>query len=331
MSPCTASAASAPSSSPGSARCPRANDRAGTRRRSGSARTGGCTPARLAGPMRALDPESLAVQPHVRRAAGLFVDIHVAITRAMLVAGGARGLVAFDLRSGASAGRPICGADRSVPLAGGARRRTGSTAAELRRDRGARPRQRRPHRRGPQPATRQGRRPLTWRGRELVAFGAQAGVVSRWRLDGSGLVTRMMAAGQVTADAYDATGARCWWPAGRRRRRAMTSRVALWDPAAIEPLTALPPIAGMGWIAPDTLSRAPGRAARAYLAAASGRFTGSSRHRGHERRSCPRPTARASTPCCRRDRVDLRRRDAAADRADDPGRRDAQGGVGDAR
>ncbi len=41
---------------------------------------------------------------------------------------------------------------------------------------------------------------------ELVAIGAGSSAISRWRLDGSGAITRMIASGQVAADGYNPSG-----------------------------------------------------------------------------------------------------------------------------
>lgn len=43
-------------------------------------------------------------------------------------------------------------------------------------------------------------------GDEMVAFGAQAPVVARWRLDGSGPVTRMIAPGNLSVGGFDSSG-----------------------------------------------------------------------------------------------------------------------------
>ena len=43
-------------------------------------------------------------------------------------------------------------------------------------------------------------------GDELVAIGAGSSAISRWRLDGSGAITRMIAHGHVAADGYDPSG-----------------------------------------------------------------------------------------------------------------------------
>ena len=96
---------------------------------------------------------------------------------------------------------------------------------------------------------------VTSDGRELVVFGAQAGVVSRWRLDGSGPVTKMVAAGHYAADGFDATGRSL--VVARRPPTATSgddvSEYALWDPGSDRVRTALPPISGAGWIGPDLL------------------------------------------------------------------------------
>ena len=91
-------------------------------------------------------------------------------------------------------------------------------------------------------------------GWELLAFGAESPVVSRWRLDGSGLVTRLVARGHVTADGYD--------PSGRtllvaRREQGPTSddlhRYAVWDPERDMPLATIDDVEGLGWAGSSTL------------------------------------------------------------------------------
>jgi WD40 repeat protein len=96
-------------------------------------------------------------------------------------------------------------------------------------------------------------------GRELVAFGADKAAISRWRLDGSGLITRHVAGGYLLADG--------WNPAGddtivvARRTPATTTfddvdDFALWDTARnrlVDDLDYGTVALGIGWVGPDLL------------------------------------------------------------------------------
>ncbi|MCY7363825.1 MAG: hypothetical protein LH469_00640 [Frankiaceae bacterium] len=94
-------------------------------------------------------------------------------------------------------------------------------------------------------------------GEQLVAFGAQVPAVSRWQLDGGGLVTRSIAKGHVLADGFDpADGTRLLVAA-----RGPTATVdvdfddwALWDASAdreVDPVEV--DMEGVGWAGRDTL------------------------------------------------------------------------------
>ncbi len=84
-------------------------------------------------------------------------------------------------------------------------------------------------------------------GRELIAFAAQLGVVSRWRLDGSGPVTRVVARGRVATDGYlDGrllTSRRTALLAGR-----VPDHVAVWDPTRDEPVARVTGAADAVWV-----------------------------------------------------------------------------------
>jgi hypothetical protein len=91
-------------------------------------------------------------------------------------------------------------------------------------------------------------------GRELIAFGNETPAVSRWRLDGSGMVSRRIAAGHVVADGWDPTGDQLL--VARRDPTATVdtdvTEFALWEDAADEPNGALE-VEGLGWAGDDTL------------------------------------------------------------------------------
>ena len=76
-------------------------------------------------------------------------------------------------------------------------------------------------------------------GRELLAFAANSGVVSAWRLDGSGPITRLVAAGRVATDGYAGgrllTSRRAALIGGR-----VPDGVAVWDPARDVPEARVP-------------------------------------------------------------------------------------------
>jgi DNA-binding SARP family transcriptional activator len=93
-------------------------------------------------------------------------------------------------------------------------------------------------------------------GDELVAIGGGAPAISRWRLDGSGLVTRMIAAGKVAGDGYDVSGTsivvaeRFPWAANWDD----LLEFSVWDPRADAPRMEIPRQAHyVGWAGPDQL------------------------------------------------------------------------------
>jgi WD40 repeat protein len=101
-----------------------------------------------------------------------------------------------------------------------------------------------------------GRLAVSSDGRELVAFGAEAPVVSRWRLDGSGPITRLVAPGHVVYDGYDASGASLLVAA-----RPTGSHVdddfhdfAVWDPVTDRSTAAWSDVEGLGWAGRDTVT-----------------------------------------------------------------------------
>lgn len=97
---------------------------------------------------------------------------------------------------------------------------------------------------------------ITSDGRELVAFGGENATISRWRLDGAGLVTRRIADGFVDADGYG--------PGSRMilvRERPAVARVqedlgrfAVWDPDENRPDHFIGGhLEGAGWIGPGLM------------------------------------------------------------------------------
>ena len=212
----------------------------------------------LAGPIRELGPGRLDLL-RTFRAPALSSQSHVVVSGELLIAGGSNALAAFDLRTGsrrwavdmrgvhpdpcpwltvaASSEHLYCGNHYGV-----IEERSLQTGARTGVDR------------SPQLGA-VGDLSVTTDGRELVAFGAEAPAVSRWRLDGSGPVTDVVAKGHVVFDGYD--------PAGRTllvARRAPTassdadfSDFALWDPRADRARGSFPRAFGMGWVAPDAL------------------------------------------------------------------------------
>ncbi len=114
---------------------------------------------------------------------------------------------------------------------------------------------------------------VTSDGRELVAFGAEEAVVSRWRLDGSGPVTRTIATGQVVYDGYD--------PSGDAILTASRSADAtefddfdvftVWDVDRDRAVTSLGGVEGAGWVGPGLLlAYSPARDAVEYYDARTG-------------------------------------------------------------
>lgn len=92
--------------------------------------------------------------------------------------------------------------------------------------------------------------------RELVSFGAFDPVIARWRLDGSGPITTLVAEGHVTMDGFEPQGR--LFLAARRPTEAVyfdeMTEFVVWDPAADRGIAYIPPpMVGMGWIDPDTV------------------------------------------------------------------------------
>lgn len=92
-------------------------------------------------------------------------------------------------------------------------------------------------------------------GRELVAFGADAPIVSRWRLDGSGPITRLVAPGHVVYDGYDVTGT-ALLVASRQRGSTVSddfTYFAVWDPLTDQASRTINDVEGLGWVGRGTL------------------------------------------------------------------------------
>jgi len=92
-------------------------------------------------------------------------------------------------------------------------------------------------------------------GRELMAFGAEAPVVSRWRLDGSGPITRLVAQGHAVYDGYDVTGTRLL-VASRPPGATVFDDFedfTVWNPGTDQGTRAIDDMEGLGWAGRDTL------------------------------------------------------------------------------
>lgn len=93
-------------------------------------------------------------------------------------------------------------------------------------------------------------------GDELVAIGAGSSAISRWRLDGSGAITRMIARGQVAADGYDPSGTSIvvaerapWATSG-----SDLIEYSVWDPGSDTARLRVPGTAQfVNWAGPDSL------------------------------------------------------------------------------
>ena len=100
---------------------------------------------------------------------------------------------------------------------------------------------------------------ITADGRDLVVFGAASAAISRWRLDGSGPITRHVADGYVVFDGWDPGGGDGLLVA---RRSPTTTRsddfddFALWDPERDELIDDLDfgsKTEGLGWAGPHRM------------------------------------------------------------------------------
>lgn len=92
--------------------------------------------------------------------------------------------------------------------------------------------------------------------RELVSFGAFEPVVARWRLDGSGPVTTLVAEGYVPMDGFEPTGE--LFVVARRPPDAVRfdemTEFSVWDLAADRAVATIPPpMEGMGWMDATTV------------------------------------------------------------------------------
>lgn len=93
-------------------------------------------------------------------------------------------------------------------------------------------------------------------GDELIALGNGSPTISRWRLDGGGLVTTPIAAGHVAYDGYDVDGERLLVARGGPLLANWDdlSDFAVWDPVHDVEIGRLPfPAEGVGWLGPDYL------------------------------------------------------------------------------
>jgi DNA-binding SARP family transcriptional activator/WD40 repeat protein len=215
----------------------------------------------MAGPIRVVDPTDLGVMKTID-AAPFASNRHVSVgSDGVLVAAGDEALVAADVSTGAirwtmdirgthpepcpyfaasvAAGRLYCGnyfgvieeRDRATG------QRTGVTL-------------------DPQLGS-VGALGITENGDELVAFGAQNPAVSRWRLDGGGLVTSKVAKGHVAADGYDFVNGSTLVVAKRSPGATIDidfDDFALWDTETDREVAPLELGIGVGWTGRDTLT-----------------------------------------------------------------------------
>ena len=216
----------------------------------------------LAGPIRVVDPATLDVTTTVG-APPLSSNQAIVPAGELVVATGDEALVAFDAGDGsvrwradlrgthptpcpwfaasAAAGRVYCGNYFGViterDLANGVP--TGRTLDPQLGDVGA--------------------LSITADGRDLVVFGAASAAISRWRLDGSGPITRHVADGYVVFDGWDPGGGDGLLVA---RRSPTTTRsddfddFALWDPERDELIDDLDfgsKTEGLGWAGPHRM------------------------------------------------------------------------------
>jgi DNA-binding SARP family transcriptional activator/WD40 repeat protein len=214
----------------------------------------------MAGPIREFDLDTLQV---VRTFDGPAMSSHnhlVATPDGLLVGGGSNTLVAVDTASGearwsvdvrtgihpepcpwlavaADAGRLYCGNHYGVieerDLTSGAR--TGATF-------------------DPQLGS-VGDLAIAADGRELVAFGHETPAVSRWRLDSSGMISRLVAEGHVVYDGWDPSGQELLVAPRDPAATIDTdfTEFALWDPAIDEPNGLISQVEGLGWAGDGTL------------------------------------------------------------------------------
>lgn len=110
-------------------------------------------------------------------------------------------------------------------------------------------------------------------GRTLVAIGETEPVITRWRLDGSGPISTLIAEGQVTFDRYDRTGSRL--VTATRTPVSRTSdefhEFSVWDADSDERVRRLGNVEGAGWVAPNVIAAyLPAEDALGYLNAVTG-------------------------------------------------------------
>lgn len=115
-------------------------------------------------------------------------------------------------------------------------------------------------------------------GRELVTFNDSGPVVTRWRLDGSGPVSRSVAAGQVLVGGYD--------PAGRHVLVAdpdRLERVRVWDVRRDQPVRTVSAPGGATWVTTNLLAVFGRPGGTALVDARTGRAPADRRHSLDER------------------------------------------------
>ncbi|GAA1765488.1 nSTAND1 domain-containing NTPase [Agromyces humatus] len=111
-------------------------------------------------------------------------------------------------------------------------------------------------------------------GDELVAIGAGSSAISRWRLDGSGAITRMIAHGQVATGGYDPSGTlilvaeRAPWAT----EWSDLTQHSVWDPRTDATRLRVPGVGGfVDWVDTDVLHGViPGYTGTGYFDASTG-------------------------------------------------------------
>jgi DNA-binding SARP family transcriptional activator/WD40 repeat protein len=93
--------------------------------------------------------------------------------------------------------------------------------------------------------------------KELVAFGSERPVITRWRIDGSGPVTRRVADGYLTADSFDFEGGPTMIVSRRVPTRSTADGredYAVWDVETDRAVDELDlGLSGMGWVGPGVV------------------------------------------------------------------------------
>lgn len=94
-------------------------------------------------------------------------------------------------------------------------------------------------------------------GRELVDFGVTSPVITRWRLDGSGPITRLVAPRHVLVDRYQPGGGQLLTavrPDGPATILDDFTEFDVWDPVSDAAVRRLPAVLGPGWGTADSIA-----------------------------------------------------------------------------